>query len=187
MARRRTIKCSRCSRKFSMAAHLARHMNTTHGGGVRRRKVAAGPRMAVRRGSGLSLEQRTIGVLNDHRSELLGRKAEIDQKLAGVDTALAALGGTSKRASAGPTRSATGGRRKRGRPGMRAGSLKFVTAKVLSGKRNAMMVREIESAVRKAGYKTRNKTLGNSLSLALSQMAEEGQVVREGRGLYRSA
>jgi hypothetical protein len=168
-----------------MAAHLARHMNTTHGGGVRRRKVAAAPRMAVRRGSGLSLEERTIGVLNEHRSELLGRKVEIDQKLAGVDAALAALGGASARV--GPARSAPAGRGKRGRPGMRAGSLKFVTAKVLSGKRNAMMVREIESAVRKAGYKTRNKTLGNSLSLALSQMAEEGQVVREGRGLYRSA
>ncbi|MCH8241163.1 MAG: zinc ribbon domain-containing protein, partial [Planctomycetes bacterium] len=27
---RKKFKCSRCSRMFSMPAHLARHMNTTH-------------------------------------------------------------------------------------------------------------------------------------------------------------
>ena len=30
MAKRKTIKCSKCDRKFSMAAHLARHLGTIH-------------------------------------------------------------------------------------------------------------------------------------------------------------
>ena len=36
---RRTFKCGRCKRKFSMAAHLARHMSAMHGS--RKRKKAA--------------------------------------------------------------------------------------------------------------------------------------------------
>ena len=30
MTKKRKFKCSKCDRRFSMAAHLARHMNTTH-------------------------------------------------------------------------------------------------------------------------------------------------------------
>ena len=30
MAKRRRFKCAKCDRKFSMAAHLARHMSTIH-------------------------------------------------------------------------------------------------------------------------------------------------------------
>jgi len=31
MAKQKRIKCSKCDRRFSMQAHLARHMNTMHG------------------------------------------------------------------------------------------------------------------------------------------------------------
>ena len=31
MARQKRIKCSKCDRRFSMQAHLARHMYTMHG------------------------------------------------------------------------------------------------------------------------------------------------------------
>ncbi len=43
---RKTFKCSKCKRKFSMAAHLARHMNTIHGS--RKRKAAAKRKMKRR-------------------------------------------------------------------------------------------------------------------------------------------
>ncbi len=39
MAKRRTLKCPKCKRKFSMAAHLARHLNAIHGT-KRRKKIA---------------------------------------------------------------------------------------------------------------------------------------------------
>ncbi len=39
------IKCSKCERTFSMAAHLARHMNTIHGPGGSR-KASAGRKKA---------------------------------------------------------------------------------------------------------------------------------------------
>ncbi len=33
MAKQKRLKCSKCDRRFSMPAHLARHMNTAHGSG----------------------------------------------------------------------------------------------------------------------------------------------------------
>ncbi len=36
MAKQKKLKCSKCDRRFSMPAHLARHMNTTHEGGKRK-------------------------------------------------------------------------------------------------------------------------------------------------------
>jgi hypothetical protein len=52
MAKQKRIKCSKCDRRFSMPAHLARHMNTLHGSGQRKplatRKGGKRGRRAVR-------------------------------------------------------------------------------------------------------------------------------------------
>lgn len=69
MALQKRLKCPKCSRRFSMAAHLGRHMATVHGakkakapaarkGKRRGRRRAAAARPATRTGfdfSGLSL------------------------------------------------------------------------------------------------------------------------------------
>lgn len=67
-----------------------------------------------------------------------------------------------------------------GRRGVRAGSLKDHIFKVLSGG-GRMRVQDIEKAVRAGGFKTKNKTLGKSIGIALLDM--QG-VERVARGLY---
>jgi len=49
MAKQKTLKCSKCDRRFSMPAHLARHMNTMHGSGGRKTKIARRARKLRRR------------------------------------------------------------------------------------------------------------------------------------------
>jgi uncharacterized C2H2 Zn-finger protein len=49
MARQKNIKCSKCDRRFSMQAHLARHMNTMHGTGGKKAKPARKGRKVRRR------------------------------------------------------------------------------------------------------------------------------------------
>lgn len=52
MARDKTLKCPKCSRKFSMPAHLGRHVASTHGGGKRKAGgFRKGPRKKVRPGA----------------------------------------------------------------------------------------------------------------------------------------
>jgi len=70
MALRKTLKCPKCNRRFSMPGHLARHMNALHSGAGgkkrgRHRKMQGRPpkmrktrRVASRSGLGrMSLEQ----------------------------------------------------------------------------------------------------------------------------------
>ena len=44
---KKTLKCSKCSRKFSMPAHLARHMTSTHASP--KKKAAAKRKRAVKK------------------------------------------------------------------------------------------------------------------------------------------
>ncbi|MFH0983239.1 MAG: C2H2-type zinc finger protein [Planctomycetota bacterium] len=84
------FKCAKCSRTFSMAAHLARHMNATHGA---RRKTAGAKKRAkgkngrrVKRG-----RQQTTGVnlgrlSLDYLTQLIGEaRAEIRQRIAAIE------------------------------------------------------------------------------------------------------
>ena len=49
MAMQKKLKCPKCSRRFSMAAHLGRHMSTVHGGGKPKARRARRGRKAGRR------------------------------------------------------------------------------------------------------------------------------------------
>lgn len=77
--RKRTFKCGRCGRKFSMAAHLARHMSTH---GVRK----AGKRKYTKRTKGLrSALGRPKGIVSQFGLVNLG----LDQLSAVMDAARA--------------------------------------------------------------------------------------------------
>ncbi len=57
MARKKTFKCSRCGKSFSMAAHLGRHTSTIHASpkkkAAAKRKRAAKKRAAARKKRGV--------------------------------------------------------------------------------------------------------------------------------------
>ena len=46
---KKTFKCSKCDRSFSMAGHLGRHMNTTHGRKKRKKQTKKARKRSVRR------------------------------------------------------------------------------------------------------------------------------------------
>ena len=46
---KKTFKCSKCDRSFSMAGHLGRHMSATHGTKHRKKAVKTAKRRSVRR------------------------------------------------------------------------------------------------------------------------------------------
>ncbi len=172
MAKRKTHKCTRCGRKFSMAAHLARHMNTLHAS----KKVKAAKRASVvmraKRGAGGGLGG-ALSSLNAFRDQLADQRSEIDNRMQAIDGALAALdAGTAKPVVV---------RRRRGK-GPRAGSLKVYIARVLRGLARGKSVGDIATAVKKAGYKSRDKRLSQSVGKALADMKN---VTRIGRGVYR--
>lgn len=87
---RRTFKCGRCKRKFSMAAHLARHKSAMHGSGKRKtaakRKVKRGARRVGRskaRITRLGLKDMTFDQLRQLidavRAEARRRMAELQE------------------------------------------------------------------------------------------------------------
>jgi uncharacterized C2H2 Zn-finger protein len=193
MARIRKFKCPKCDRTFSMAAHLARHMNTIHASKARKKvakkKVARkrrvkrarrrAPRMAARPRAGrprlAAGPARVIGGMRAYRETLAAQRSELDTQIAAVEQALSALGATGRA----PARRAT----RRGRvAGMRKGSLKDYVGRVLQARGGAMAVKDVTTAVRRAGFKTKNKTLAKSIGIALSQMPK---VKKVSRGVFR--
>lgn len=184
MAKRRRFKCGKCGRLFSMAAHLARHMNTIHASkkakaAKKKRRAVAQTRRTpvtkrVKRGARSDLAG-LLASLRAHRDRLADQRNETDHQMQAIDAALAALGessGTAPRADA---------RRKWGQ-GPRAGSLKDYVARVLRGLVKGKRVKDIAAAVKKAGYKSKSKTLDHAVSKALADMKN---VTKAGRGVYR--
>lgn len=95
MVKRRRFKCGKCGRLFSMAAHLARHLNATHASktSVKRRQ-----KKVVRRGRATVTQQTVardaapvIRGLRSYRAHLVARRAELDSQLSAIDDALAAM------------------------------------------------------------------------------------------------
>ncbi len=175
MAKRKTINCSRCGRMFSMVAHLARHMSTIHGskkGKATKRKTRAS--VAIRAG------RRTrgdlggvLGSLKAYRDQLADQRNEIDSRMQAIDAALAALGaGAAKPVVA----------RRRPGKGARPGTLKDFIARVLRGLVKGKSVKDIAAAVKKAGYKSKNKRMNHAVGKVLADMKN---VVKVGRGVYR--
>jgi len=104
--------------------------------------------------------------------ELQARRARLACELATIDERLGTFGKL-----AAPARRVTRHRRRR-----RSGApLRTFVARVLSKASGALRVREIEQAVRRAGYKTRAKDLYNAITAVLAQSRE---VRKTGRGRY---
>ncbi len=183
MAKQRRFKCSKCDRRFSMAAHLGRHMSTLHAS--KKAKVAKKKKrraVAKRRGPAVAASAKRptgdgsggrLGDMTAYRNDLSTQRTMIETQIQGIDAAVTALGAS--------TAKLVVARRKRGK-GTRTGSLKDYIGRVLRGLIRGKSVKEITAAVKKAGFKSKNKTLGNSVGVALAEMRN---VVKVTRGIYR--
>ena len=87
-------------------------------------------------------------------------------------------GTTTRRAGRPPARPTTSSS---GRDGQHGGSLKEFIVQVMKGG-GVMQVAEITTAIKRAGYRTKNKTLAHSVGVALREMKG---VKRGGRGMFR--
>lgn len=129
------IACNVCGRKFSMEAHLARHMNTIHSGGGKS-NASAKPSGRAKKGrggrGGRAASSATnsrlpigdlVGDLMRYRDQLVQEQEQIGQSLTALDNAVALLGGAGRRASS--ARKAAPAR-KRGRRKNRGGRPKGI-------------------------------------------------------------
>lgn len=122
----------------------------------------------------------TSGVAQDINaaiSKLLTQRNSIDSQIALLQRTLSELGAVATVKSVGrPTGPG------RGRRGPRAGSLKEYIENVLSAAGGEMGVKDITDAVIASGYKSKNKTLGKSVGIALVQMPN---VTKVSRGVFK--
>jgi hypothetical protein len=197
---RAAFKCTKCTRKFSMKAHLARHMNTIHAsparrkaaakkrrrkGGAKRRKVARAPRRAAMRAGAVGAGgARLLSDMRAYYGELTTQRSSLDAEIGAIETAMSAMGGTAPKRSTRPK--ARGGTRGPGRPPRapragRAGSLKEAIVNVLSQRRTPLSPRDLAGAVVRAGYKTKAKDLTKAISNVLPELK---MVKKVGRGMY---
>lgn len=151
--------------------------------GVKRRKHRNG-RRGPRRGGGLGFMEAAVTQLNVVRSRLASERDALSTRIAAVDSAIASLGGAAVRGGGGRTASAgrPTGARGRGRPSP-GGSLKDHIVKVMQG-RGTMRVKDVTAGVLDSGFPTRNKTLGKSVGIALTQIPGMKKL---GRGRFRLA
>ena len=197
-----SYKCSKCSRKFKMPAHLARHMNTIHASAAtkaKRKAAGKGKRRVGRpRGSVTGRPVRTAAawssmgdaasrLLSDMQTfhgDLLSRRNSLDSEIDSLARAMDALGG-----SGGATK--TPAKRKIGRPAgpgrprgsaPREGSLKNYIVRVLKQNSKPLSPNDIGIRVVKAGFKTKAKDLTKAVSNTLPQL---GNVKRIGFGMYK--
>jgi hypothetical protein len=115
--------------------------------------------------------------LQSYMNRLCAERDRLTRQIAALQGALGSLGAAT-RGSAGrpPGRPGGGGRRPR------EGSLKEFITKVLSKNGGPMAVKDVTAAVVRAGYQTRNRTLGKSVGIALAQMPN---VTKLGRGTFK--
>lgn len=203
------LKCSKCDRKFSMPAHLARHMNTIHARGGRkagRSATKAGKRRGPGRppgrrsagpsagsyGTGASAD-RVIREMRAYHGALMSQRESLDSQISSLEDALLNMGAATSGARRGrPPGSGkrgpkpTAARRGPGRPpgsGTRAGSLKDFIVKVLRQRSGPMSPREIATAVKSSGYKSKAADLTKAVSNALPKLKS---VSKAGHGLYKA-
>ena len=104
---KKKLKCSKCDRTFSLPAHLARHVNTTHGKStkkkvakkrrpkakpkrklgqprvVRKKKVVRPKRKATGRGPSVGgAMTRVVVAMRSYQNELASRRDAIDAEIA---------------------------------------------------------------------------------------------------------
>jgi hypothetical protein len=185
-----SFKCSKCNRTFSMAAHLARHQNTMHAGRAKQKRVKTkgATKLAARRPVRKSVKRAgqarpATGVgqapllrqMQIYRDELVAQRARVVVEIDAIDQALAALGAAARTPA---SRSARGRRVSPARPG----SLKSYVERVLRSRGGAMAVKDVTAAVLRAGFKSKNKTLGKSVGIAMTQMPN---VAKVSHGVFR--
>ena len=194
MAKRKTVQFPKCDRRFSMPAHRARHVKSTHGSkvaaaasgkkGNKTRKKLDGRTKAGRRKAGRSAAiaggdvRHLIALLRAHHADLIALRAELDRRIAAMAAAIELLEG----AGATPPRLSTG---KRGRPvgsGRKSGTLRHAIMQVLRQSSRPMMPKDIAAAVKKSGYKSKSKDLTHSVSNLLTTIKA---IKKVGFGLYR--
>lgn len=148
--------------------------------------------------------------LNAYCAQLTAQRERIDQQLSALQGAISSIGGSAasapakrksgrraKSASApkaapklrrkgkgrkGATRGKGPGLKKSG--GYRPGSLNDMILKVLKETGKSMSIAEIESAVLKAGYKTKSKKLADAINNTMGKLKGAKRVER---GVYRAA
>lgn len=200
---RSKFRCARCKRSFSMAAHLARHMNTIHGKGGGRKKTAP-RRKAKRRGrpkgkrrsatyaapaaAVATAPDRLLDEMRSYHNGLIAQRAGIDAQIENIEAAMSALGSANGSMMSPMTRRAgrPAGFVRRGRPPAsasgRAGSLKEMIQKVLRQSSRPLSPKGIADAVVAAGYNTRAKDLTKAVSNTLPDLKS---IKRVGFGQYR--
>ena len=184
---RKKFKCPRCERRFSMAAHLARHVSTIH----RRKMKKKAPRAAAKRGPvrrrGQVLRVRTgssIGAagvsasLRTYHEELTAQVAALDSQMSAVDGAMQALGTAPSPKAARRVKKRGGGG-----GGGRAGSLKDFIGRALRQVSTPQSPIQIAARVKKIGYKSKAKDLAKAVGNALPLMKS---VKKVGFGKYRA-
>lgn len=112
-----------------------------------------------------------------HRA-LVAQRAVLDNRIGALENALRAMSAT----PAGGTGRGRGRRGPGAGRGFRRGSLKEYIHRVLSSASGPMAVRDVTDGVKRAGFKTKNKTLSKSVGIALTQMP---MVTKVGRGTFR--
>jgi hypothetical protein len=138
---------------------------------VKRRKMARRSPAANLSAGGV------VSSLAAARSHLVRERDALDGKILRIDALLADFGAPSAAAAPAPS---AGRRTKRG--AFRPNSLKDYVHRVLSASGAAMAVRDINDAVLRAGFRTKNKTLSKSIGIAVTQMPG---VKKLGRGVFQ--
>ena len=211
---RKTFKCPKCDRSFSMAAHLARHANTIHASG-RGRKQKGRPgkkRKAVRLGRPpgrpagsrrLAAKDAALRLLDGMRAyhgKLVAQRADLDSQIEGIEAAIGAMGGSAPRAAGvRRRRKATGAKRKKtgarlGRPpAAKAG--RGATRGARPGPLRERIVRVLRQrskpmspgGIASAVMATGYKSKAKNLTKAVSNTLPKIKAVKKvSRGMYRA-
>ncbi len=196
------FKCKRCKRSFSMAAHLARHMNTIHRSKTRKISNAKTTKKAKRStvrpkvvrtvaasrarigpirmfSTAVNGSEGIIDVMQAHHSGLLTQRLSLDAQIDAFARAMETIGAATPKNN---TRRA-GNKRGRlveavGRPG----SLKSYIVRVLRQSSKPMSLQDIGTRVKKAGFKTKAKDVAKAVSNKLPGLKI---VKRVGYGRYQ--
>ncbi len=208
----KSLKCPKCERKFSMPAHLARHVNSTHSAKSRKkiatkraRKSKAKRRVGRPKGSGKKkvgrprkrvaaaavaiggAGARLIADMRSFHNDLVARREALDGEIAGLALAMETLGGTTvaaaRRKRRAPKRAAPARRGRRRSAGrLRTGSLSDHVFRVLKKSKRPLGPADISAKVVAAGYSSKAKDLAKAVSNSLAKLKG---VKKVGLGKYR--
>lgn len=196
------FKCGTCGRSFLMAAHLARHVSTTHGAGGKSSVKKGAAKRGKMRAAGRPLARPMMAAgspsfvhdMRAYHDSLVAERDALEGRIVAVQNAIAALNGSAggPAVHARPAVRVAVARGPKGRPGKKrggggrrpeGGALRDFVIKVLRASDAPLGVKEISSRVIAAGYPTASKDLSKAVSNMLPNVKE---VKRVDRGLYRA-